>query len=929
LRGRDEQLSLLRGQLLGAVEGRGATLFVEGRPGFGKTRLLYEAAELARGLGIRVGTGAMVASDQRIPLAALLAALFEGDEPLLDTSVRSTLHYLPEQSYWLMDELESLLEQAALRSPMLLCLDDMQWAEDGCHVALRNLPARLATLPIVWLVAYRAGRESRKLRTTVDPLVRNGARRSVLGPLDAAAIEQVVTDMVQARPEEGLLRLAERAHGSPFLLVELVRGLQEEALVSIEAGRASLVEERLPARVRDGMQQRLARLSDASGRVAGVASVLGRTFTFDQLAGMLDMAPATLLGPVKELLHAELLRPDEDSLTFRHDLLREAVRDSLPASAQRALQRQAVTVLMATGASPTEVADRLAASAAPGDQGAVSTLRDAARSLGGSDPSTAANLSQRALELTTAGDPAHGPIAAETAMLLLAAGRVSEGTVLADALLDKTMGPEQDAQVRLGIARMVGLSPDVRADAGRRALALPGLPAPLRARHVASLLHNLLVAGRMAEALELAPGAREVVRGSADPDAAFALKLADSELGYVAGDLQRALAAIDSAVSSSPGVNQAVHPGVARELRTQVLAGLDRYDEALAQTLAGLAAAQREHQGWMLRTWEACRGRQLLQLGRLAEAAAALEGVVETSRDAPVGVVEAPVVGALGRIAIHTADAALLRSCARIMRGVDDSSPPTVRGHAALLLGLQAMAAGDPLAARAQLRVLGNDAERAVVPTFPMDVTDEVSVVRIAVASDDGELCRSALASSASRAMRNPAVPSILGAAAHARGLATGRLDDLVEAVRWFERGPRPIALASALEDAGRTAVRLGEPDQGVAMLGRALEIYAQTGASWDARRVRGRLRASGVRRRLPSTLRPTAGWGALTSAELEVVRRVAQGMSNREVAEQLFLSTHTVSTHLRHTYTKLSINSRVELARYVARHDPEPSAAR
>jgi DNA-binding CsgD family transcriptional regulator len=100
------------------------------------------------------------------------------------------------------------------------------------------------------------------------------------------------------------------------------------------------------------------------------------------------------------------------------------------------------------------------------------------------------------------------------------------------------------------------------------------------------------------------------------------------------------------------------------------------------------------------------------------------------------------------------------------------------------------------------------------------------------------------------------------------------------------------------------------------------LEIYARCGASWDGRRVRGRLRELGVRRRIAATDRPTSGWAGMTDSELEVVRRVSAGMTNREVAEQLFVSTHTVSTHLRHVFTKLGISSRVELARIAAEHD-------
>jgi DNA-binding CsgD family transcriptional regulator len=85
------------------------------------------------------------------------------------------------------------------------------------------------------------------------------------------------------------------------------------------------------------------------------------------------------------------------------------------------------------------------------------------------------------------------------------------------------------------------------------------------------------------------------------------------------------------------------------------------------------------------------------------------------------------------------------------------------------------------------------------------------------------------------------------------------------------------------------------------------------------------RLRRLGVRRRLPSERRPAHGWAALTSSELAVVRLVADGLTNREVAERLYMSPHTVSGHLRHAFEKLGISSRVTLTRIAAETELSP----
>jgi DNA-binding CsgD family transcriptional regulator len=129
----------------------------------------------------------------------------------------------------------------------------------------------------------------------------------------------------------------------------------------------------------------------------------------------------------------------------------------------------------------------------------------------------------------------------------------------------------------------------------------------------------------------------------------------------------------------------------------------------------------------------------------------------------------------------------------------------------------------------------------------------------------------------------------------------------------------------SALEDLGVAETRAGRRDQAVAALDRALAIHAACGDRWDLARVRRRLRQLGIQRRLPAERRLTVGWAAMTSSELAVVRLVADGLTNREVAERLYVSPHTVNGHLRHAFDKLGINSRVALTRIAAQH-PEPT---
>ena len=161
--------------------------------------------------------------------------------------------------------------------------------------------------------------------------------------------------------------------------------------------------------------------------------------------------------------------------------------------------------------------------------------------------------------------------------------------------------------------------------------------------------------------------------------------------------------------------------------------------------------------------------------------------------------------------------------------------------------------------------------------------------------------------------------------AAHARGLRDGDAAEVGRAVRLFASSPRRLAMASAVEDLGRLLVRDRQTAEGISQLNEALERYARMGAAWDVTRVRGRLRQLGVRRNL-APARPAAGWAGLTDSELAVVRLVAAGQTNRQIAAQLSLSPNTISSHLRRVFAKLGISSRVELVRlFVGRQEAGP----
>ena len=221
VRGRDKELAVVRERLTQISEGAGGVVVVEGSAGVGKTQLIDDAARIATDLGFRVGRGGVEPYRRITQLGALFHALFEGTAPLANRRSLGDSHASPEFLYWLIQDLESLIEEAALKDPLLICLDDLHWATASCAVAMRQLPERLSALPVAWIMTFRPDQGPQAVQDTRDHLVASGAEYVQLGPLDRSAMAQIAADILGARPDEELLQRAQQVQGNPFLLVEI------------------------------------------------------------------------------------------------------------------------------------------------------------------------------------------------------------------------------------------------------------------------------------------------------------------------------------------------------------------------------------------------------------------------------------------------------------------------------------------------------------------------------------------------------------------------------------------------------------------------------------------------------------------------------------------------------------------------------------
>ena len=211
------------------------------------------------------------------------------------------------------------------------------------------------------------------------------------------------------------------------------------------------------------------------------------------------------------------------------------------------------------------------------------------------------------------------------------------------------------------------------------------------------------------------------------------------------------------------------------------------------------------------------------------------------------------------------------------------------------------------------------------------DPEGAILLVRGALAGGDEPKAVMLAAATRQLAAGQPGDTELAAAAEHARGLVEQDPRFLDRAAGRYQADH---ARACALEDAGNAWAEQGRDDDAEARLRQAHELYERLGATDGMARVRSCLRGIGTRiRHWKHADRPAFGWGSLTDSERRIADLVAQGLSNREVASRVFLSSHTVAFHLRHVFWKLGVSSRVQLARMAAEEaagsqQPQPGSA-
>ncbi len=699
-----------------------------------------------------------------------------------------------------------------------------------------------------------------------------------LRPLDDDAVERMVADLLDAVPHPELASFTAGAGGNPRLVVELVAGLREEGRLEVTDGVARPRGRWLPRRVGAVVRGQVDAMSAKATQVLRVAAVIGKSFLLQDVAAMMSETTGALLLAVDEVLASGLVVCVGERLEFGSDLVWRAVVDSMPGSVRHALRHDAA-VLRRTSAESRGAPGRRG----EGDerQGAVAV--SGVRSLAANGKLGSAIASAR--ESLAAGVPAGAAaeLHAVLAGILLADGRPADAVSEMEQVL--THGPPAPLRRLAEAGRLLSLYFATGSRAGAHALSVLTTRdrEPADADVVmAATVHSCLEwnAGRLAEGMYWG---RESTRWELDRPTAwwqsqsavsFALKL--------------------SALGEFEQAERLVRDGVVCD------------DEAVT---AGSPTAR-----------TIARARVLVQAGKLAQALAAARRGLSAARDRGLRILVPLASTVLATVALHRGEVGAAAEHVRRYRA--DLAAGEALLHSGQydwveLLLAHAQGGAERAVGLARARMAEVGAARRMLVEEPGAAS---WLVRQALVVGDGGLAGEVVGAAEALAADNPGFESVSVAAGHARALLERDAEGLSEVVG---RHRHPWAQANANEDLAGVLAEGGEVGRASAHTAVASRIFEWMGAEGELARLRGGVAAGGG---TVGGVGAGEEWGQLSGAERDVARLVGGGLTNRQVAKQLFLSPHTVNYHLRGIFRKLGISSRVELARLA--HEREGQGA-
>ena len=943
IRGRAAEIAVLGDAVDRVVSGRPAVVLIEGEAGIGKTRLLAGVLEDARGRGMQVAAGraeelertrpfGLVAAafgcarsspdPRRAAIAALLATRGGDRGPITVTSD-------PGLRFRAVDAFADLAEELALAGPLVIGVDDLQWADPSSLLTLAAVSRRLAYLPVALIGCLRPSPRIPELDRLAGLLLDAGGRILTVRGLTERAVTELVAEAVAAVPGPGLLAGISGAAGNPLFITELLGALAQEGAIETAGGRAEVAEVTLPPTLRLTILRRLSFLPEDTLQALRAASILGSSFTVTELSVTMARPALELSVVLAEGIAGRVLEEYGAVIRFRHDLIRDAIYEDLPLSVRRGLHREAGQRLAQTGAPALQVAEHLARGAGQGDAEAIGWLTRAAREAAARSPDIAADLLERAAGLMAPADPGRDRLLAERASSLMISGRIADALAACRSLLDRDLDPQVDGPVRICLGRALLAQGQVR-DALQeleQAGSSPALSGAERAAARAWAGFARVSLGDLDGAAASAEQARSAAAAAGDH---LTVSVAMTTLARVSesrGHLRDALQITDKAVhlaDESPG--RLGHRYPIRATRGHILIELGRPEEARSALGAGMRISEEIGVRWPLSIYQVFLALERFITGEWDDAIAELEASLELADEIGSTYNRVFAHGMLSLISLHRNDLSRAEEAAgAAARDLARWGSGYLTTWAAWPRALIQEAGGELGQALATMTGAWDTCARlGLALDYPAVGAD---LVRLALAAGDIGRARDASAAVTEVAARNE-VPWMTGAALRCRGLIEDDAEILQAAAGACAGGSRPLGLALACEDAGAAFARQGRLDRARPLLDQALGIYERLGAARDLARAEATLREAGIRRGRRGTRgRPQIGWASLTPAEHAVAGLVAEGLSNPQIGERLYISRRTVQTHLAHMFAKLDIATRAQLAADVTRHRGSPPA--
>ena len=933
---RGAELAALDRILESAIAGTGGIALVEAPTGVGKSRLVDEMATLGETRGMRVLSARGRDLEQELPFGVALQLfeeclasssedareqLLSGSaalaEPLLVEGVPSTggvaasLHGL----YWLTANL-------AAERPVLLVVDDIHSCDRPSLRFALYLAQRIEDLPVAAVFAAANG-HARDHDPALDELRSHSATTLVQPrPFSAAAVEQQLRKSLPQSADSGFARACHEATGgNPFLLGELIQELAAHHVEPRDANAAT-VRALVPESIAGAMLVRLRRLGKGAPDLARAVSVFGEDVELHHAADLAGLPLRRAAQLADALMGAGVLRREE-GLSFVHPVVGLALDSERPEFDCAEAHRRAAEILMAEGASGERVIPQLLAGRPNRDPRAVNVLMRAGEAaLRSGAPQSAVRILRRALR-----EP---PTPEERPDVLVLLGR-AEGAVGAPEAVERLTGA-------LELLGDPGSRAATALDAGRVLIATGRW-----SEAAATLERGIEDVGTTDDSLRaqlaVAYSIVKRVAHGVGPEGARAVVPAEGLEESVAGRILLAQAAADCAWRGTSAAE-------VRELATRALAGgrlledessdgigfyltilalVTAEDLQTAELAATTAVGDAQRRGSVLGFATASYFRALAEIrhGRIPDAAADVISALEAQRYGW----RVALGSALSVRAECHIEEGNLEQASRVLRTQREEQEETdpgwyrfagMRGHVHLLEISPAAALEDLLLAGQLQEELGggNPAVfpwRSLASSAAMALGDRAEARRLA----EEELALAAAFGAPGAHGR------ALGAIAATTQGAEG-LEAREEAVRVLESSQAALERARALVDLGAAFRRVGRRRDAKEPLRLALDLASRCGALVLAKRAREELVALGARPRRDAA----TGREALTAREAQVAGLAAQGMSNREIAEALFVTIKTVEWHLRHTFEKLGVRSRRELGLALSGRDSPPVSA-